>query len=723
MATRSLPVPAFGHADLSNCEREQIHLAGSIQPHGALLLVRESDEVILQTSANAAAFLDLDYDLLGVTLDRLGGDLAAHIRPILRAKPPLYPLTIRCRLGNSNQHYVALVHVPPDGGLVIELERARPAVNLTRAVEKAIHAIVASASLRTLCEETASIFKALTGYDRVMVYRFDEDGHGEVFSERREAHLEAYLGNRYPASDIPQIARRLYERTRVRVLVDVSYEPVPLVPRLCPITGRDLDMSLCFLRSMSPIHIQYLKNMGVAATLVVSLVVGGKLWGLVACHHYVARQIPFETRAACELLAETMATRVAALESFAQAQAELSVRRLEQRMIDAISQDGDWRMALFDNSQSLLAPVGASGAALLFEGQILTTGEVPGTRQLRKIAEWLDGKPRQPVTATASLGFDEPQFALLVSAASGLAATPVSNAPGEYLIWFRPERIRMVTWGGDPLEPVLIGNDPSDLSPRRSFAKWHQLVEGKCEPWTPADLTAARLIGETVTDVVLQFRSVRMLIVRDQLESVTQQLQLSDLPVVVADPRGRILLNNPAFEKLVSGAHRHLEWLEDLAPHFTDPAEARRRLRDLVNLRRTWRGEMSMQIGGETHSVLARGDPVFASPDRVLGLVLLFTDVGDRLAAEAAGRRFQDGLIENHRVPGISLDTEADFFYQKLLSSIVENAQLAALEISDGVDKAQVLQKLESVRASVDRTAAVLDHLIRHTMRADNPTS
>ena len=173
-----------------------------------------------------------------------------------------------------------------------------------------------------------------------MVYRFDEQGHGEVFSEEREPELEAFLGNHYPASDIPQIARRLYVRNRVRVLEDVEYLPVPLTPARSPLDGQQLDMSLCYLRSMSPIHIQYLKNMGVAATLVSSLLVGGRLWGLVSCHHYSPRTIQYEVRVACELLAESVATRISALQSFAQAQAELSVRRLEQRMIEAISRRG-----------------------------------------------------------------------------------------------------------------------------------------------------------------------------------------------------------------------------------------------------------------------------------------------------------------------------------------------------------------------------------------------
>ena len=191
---------------------------------------------------------------------------------------------------------------------------------------------------------------------QIPVADVDNHGHGEVFSERRQPRLEAYLGNHYPASDIPQMARRLYERNRVRVLVDVGYKPVPLKPVMSPITGKNLDMSMCFLRSMSPIHIQYLQNMGVAATLVVSLMVGGKLWGLIACHHYVSRFVHFEVRAVCELLAEAIGTRIAALESFTQAQAELSVRRIEQRLVESIAREGDWKLVLFDGSLHLLLP-------------------------------------------------------------------------------------------------------------------------------------------------------------------------------------------------------------------------------------------------------------------------------------------------------------------------------------------------------------------------------
>jgi light-regulated signal transduction histidine kinase (bacteriophytochrome) len=712
-----LSTPAFGQADLSNCEREQIHLAGSIQPHGALLVFSEPDLLVVQTSANAAAFLKLRGDPIGWSIEDLGGNLADRLRGLLRDPLHDVPASLTCSLGGSAGEFDAVIHRPAGGGLVVELEISAPAIGLSQKLDRALQMIIACATLRSLCDETARIFRQITGYDRVMVYRFDDDGHGEVFSEQVSPGLEPYLGNRYPASDIPQIARRLYVRNRVRVLSDVDYAPVPLTPRLSPLTGEDLDMSLCCLRSMSPIHLQYLKNMGVGATLVASLVVGGKLWGLVACHHYVPRTVPFEIRAASDLLAEAVSTRIAALESFIQSQAELSVRRLEQRMIEAIHREGDWRVPLFDSSQALLQPVGATGAALLFDGQILTAGEVPGTPQLREIGRWLDRRSAGPLIATVSLGLDEPAFAPLIPVASGLLATRVSSEPGEYLIWFRPERVRTITWAGDPFKPVAIGDNPMDLSPRRSFSRWHQLMEGNAEPWAAADLTAARLIGSTISDVVLQFRSVLMLIAQDQLDKVRRQVRLSEQPVIIVDTEGRILLANEAFHRLLPACHAPLEVAEDLLPLFAGSGEIRQRLRDLLDHRRTWRGEVRLESETGILPLLVRADPVYASPDRVLGFVLLFTDTSEQREAAAARLRFQEGIAERRRMVAGRRGSKADVVFQTLMSALVENAQLAAMEITDRADGADMRDMLESVRLSLARMEEMLGHLAGHIDR------
>ncbi len=711
--------PAFGEADLSNCEREQIHLAGSIQPYGALLVVREPDQTVVQASMNAPALLGFD-SVLGRKLRDLGGDLATSILP--RTIEPLdgVPVALRLRAGVAGAEFDALVHRPPSGGLVVELEPALPQPDIARRVESALQAFLSCYALRPLCEEAARVFRDVSGHDRVMIYRFAEEGHGEVFAEERRADLESYLGNRYPASDIPQVARRLYERNRLRVVADVDYLPVPLEPRLNPLTGADLDMSLGLLRSVSPMHVQYLKNMGVSATLVCSVMVGGRLWGLVACHHETPRRVPVTVRAACDLLAEALGTRIAALESFVQAQAELSVRRLEQRLVEAITREGDWRTALFDSPATLLQPLGANGAALLFEGQVQTLGEAPGTDLLRQIGAWLDARPRGAPTATNSLSRELPELNSITPVAAGVLAMPISASPGEYLVWFRPEQPRTLVWGGDPRKEIEIRDGVRHISPRRSFAKWHEVVEGCAEPWTPKDLATARLIGDSVADVVIQFRSVRMLIAEDQLAQVRRQVVASEQPVVICDARGGIALANEAFDRLLPALRgARPRRVEELAPFFANPGEIRRRLHDLLENCQSWSGEVRLADDEQAgRPMLVRADPVFSSPDRVLGFVVLFNDLGERKAADAARKRFQDVIAESHRTRAGWLDRNADIVFQGILASLVENAQLAALEIAEGVEVSRMPAMLESVRASVARTTEVLEMLARHLAEA-----
>jgi PAS domain-containing protein len=271
---------------------------------------------------------------------------------------------------------------------------------------------------------------------------------------------------------------------------------------------------------------------------------------------------------------------------------------------------------------------------------------------------------------------------------------------------------------------MVIGNDPSQLSPRRSFAQWHQVVEGTAEPWSPADLAAARLIGESVADIVLQFRAVRTLLVQDQLEHVTRQVRISEQPVIIANADGQILLTNESWQRLLGELHPGPQVLEDLPALFADPDELQRRLRDLVAQRGPWRGEIGL-VGrsGETRSLLVRADPVLSAPDRVLGYVLLFADLTERRAAESARRRFQEEVVEQHRPMTTRLDSKSDLLYRRVLSTVVSNAQLAALEITDGADPARMPEMLESVQASVTRTAELLQHLVWHSTHSseDDP--
>ena len=557
-----------------------------------------------------------------------------------------------------------------------------------------------------------------------MVYRFDEDGHGEVFAESasRSSSLISAIAippptsRRSPAASTSATASGSWPTSSMR---RCRYGPDCL-----PITGRDLDMSLCFLRSMSPIHIQYLKNMGVGATLVASLMVGGRLWGLISCHHYAPRFLHYEMRAVSELLAETVATRIAALESFAQAQAELSVRRLEQR-----HDPGDlarWRLAHAPCSTArspCCMPLGASGAALLFEGQVLTAGEVPSTPQLREIGEWLDSRERDPVIATSALATRGP--GLRPAHRTGQRAPRDSDLQ---LAWrvsglVSPGAGAHRDLGRQSVQARRLRQRPRRSCRRaarsRSGTSWSRAppIHGR-----PPIIAAARLIGETVTDVVLQFRAVRMLITQNQLEQVSRQVRRAEQPVIVADPEGRILLANQAFERLVRAAKPRLRWIEDLPDLFADPPGVRQMLTELFSHRRTWRGEQTLVAGGEAQPMMLRADPVYSSPDHVLGFVLLFNDLTERRAADQARRRFQEDIVDRHRIANVPLGTNDDLVFRNLMASVVGNAQLAALEITDGVDLAHVPAMLESVQSSVERAAELLERLVWHAAgtRPDN---
>ena len=301
-----------------------------------------------------------------------------------------------------------------------------------------------------------------------------------------------------------------------------------------------------------------------------------------------------------------------------------------------------------------------------------------------------------------------------------MLATPISATPGEYLVWFRPERVRTVTWGGDPNKPVIVGTDPRQLSPRLSFAQWHERVEGTSDPWTPADRTTAKLISGTIADMVLQFRSVRMLIAHDQLETLSRQVRLSAQPMIVANTNGRVLLTNEAFEGLLQRGHRALQLLEDLPQFFTEPMNLRRRLDDLMRHDRSWRGEVAIEtMGGVTNALMLRAEPVYASLDRKLGYLLHFDEITGRKAAERARRHFQDGMIDRRLLQTARLDLAGDRDYQSVLATVVENAQLAALEITYGVDAERMPRMLEAVRASVARSAELLEHLIWHASGTD----
>ncbi|MBK6789237.1 MAG: GAF domain-containing protein [Betaproteobacteria bacterium] len=709
--------PAFGQADLTNCERELIHLAGSIQPHGLLLVVREPGWRIVQASANAGVLLRRPLDsLLLASLAELGGDLETTLRRLAAAGDLREPQPLRCTLpaADGSARFEGAAHRVGADALVVELEPLAAGTNgadsvppgnavLLERVAQAVQRFSEASSVGTLADGVVRCVRDFTGYDRVMVYQFDPDGHGKIIAEARDPRLDSLLGHHYPATDIPQRARELYLRNRVRVLVDVNYEPAPLVPRLLPggdaQGGAELDMSLSFLRSMSPLHLQYLRNMGVTGTLVVSLVREGRLWGLIACHHYAPRHVSFAVRTATELLAEVIATRIAAIENYARAQVAIQVRRLEQRLIEATSTEGDWRLALVRNPRLLQQPLQATGAALFHEGEVLTCGEVPSTPELRALMQWIDVQAGDSAPfACSAVGRDHPALASVTPTASGVLAVRLSAVRPEYLVWFRKEQLQSVTWAGDPTKP-MIDNDPLKLSPRRSFAAWSEIVRGTAAPWTAADLALASAFGDALIDIIVQVNAVRLLIAEHQLSQVRATVADSKEAVVVASAAGDAFYANAAFHRLAEREPDECRTLEALLALFAQPTLVRQMMGQVRAEQRAWRGEMALlRPGGEPLPVSVRGEPVPARDGALLGFIFIFNDLSEHKRAEAARLRLESSLSRTGRGQGTPDGSD-------VLGAIIANASLAAMDIADGGAGPVVAPLLQEVEAAATRAA------------------
>lgn len=501
--------PAFGQADLTTCDREPIHIPGSIQPHGVLLVVDREDFAIRQYAGDTRFMFGIEHTRLAqVSLSALF-DQNTMLLIAQRLHVP-QPLVLPTTLFGINPRTGAL---PLDATIhanarqaIIELEPARRSVTASgdplAQVKAMLSALSASDSVEETCAVAARQVRETIGFDRVSVYRFLADGSGVVIAEDRNESVEGFLGLHFPMSDIPQQARELYRRNWLRLIPDIAYEPAPLMA--CPGVSDQpaLDMSYCSLRSVSPIHIEYLGNMGVTASMSLSLVIGGELWGLIACHNYSPRYLPADLRVACELYAQ-----ICSLQIEARNETDAARRRMVPRTVQGVlstrvplaSHIGE---ELINGEVSVLDLVSAGGVAVSFEGQVLTRGETPPPAFIEGLAAWL-GAQNASVFHTHELAKAYPDAGRYTGVASGLLSIFVSRDPINYVMWFRPEVTRTVTWAGNPDKAVERGLHGARLTPRISFAAWQAEVRGQSEPWDEVDLDAVNRFRVWLLETVL----------------------------------------------------------------------------------------------------------------------------------------------------------------------------------------------------------------------------
>jgi chemotaxis family two-component system sensor kinase Cph1 len=480
--------------DLSNCDREPMRIPSLIQPHGALLAARDPDLRIVYASENSTEMLGLAPSaLFEMTLpEALGAAAVKSIQQALAAEryfpPEINTFAIPSRQG---AYFDAMSHRHGDL-LCVELEPSLGSRSwdlLSMRIEQAIRELRRAKTLEELTASIPPLIYELTGYDRVMVYRYDQDGYGEVIAERKDLDMEPFLGLHYPATDIPRQAKELYLLQRIRTIVDVGYRPVQVIGHAEFTHGEPLDMTNCGLRSVSPMHIKYLQNMGVGGSFGISLIHENRLWGMVLCHHRSAKLIPPEVRTLCDFLGQLISVLIRLNLQTSNTAERLQKKLLLQGLTAAIGGHGSVVAALAEAS-SLLRLTGADGAFLRIGGQAHLIGKTPDLADAASLMTACRADLTEATLSSHEMGKRFPAFAHLASVASGFLFVPLKG-PNDGILWFRQEITEAVRWAGKPDASKVSSDDGFRISPRKSCAAWEEVQRGRSLPWRPSEIEAA----------------------------------------------------------------------------------------------------------------------------------------------------------------------------------------------------------------------------------------
>ncbi len=436
-----------------------------------------------------------------------------------------------------------------------------------------------------LCEALARQVAELTGFDRVLLYSFDHEEHGTVLTEITNGKLPSYLGMRFPASDIPKQARELYLLNTIRLIPDAGYTPSPLRG----VQGQDaaaLDLSLSLLRSVSPTHLQYMQNMGTVASMSVSLVTGGRLWGLISAHHAEPKLVPYLVRSACDMLSKVAGTQLASFHTAARLEQTVQLHAVQRNIMTELAAEPNYLEGLTRVLPQLLEVTEAAGVALVIDDQIEGHGEVPDAAALRRLAEWLDSKDEMDLWSSSHLSAELPWMESLSEIASGLLAVRISSVQRRYILWFRPEIVKTVRWAG---EPGKIMEANQQLNPRNSFAEWKEIVRGRCAPWTAVQVESARDFRAALTTVGLRRAEEAIELGEARFQQLTQTLPVR---VFTSDDSGRLTYTNERWQ--ATGMASAGRWFDEALLSPDDAAMCAALWRQTVAENRTFEVEVRL---------------------------------------------------------------------------------------------------------------------------------
>lgn len=599
--------------DLTICDREPIHLLGAIQSFGFLLAV-SSDWLVSRASENLAEHVGMAWgDALGQPLDKVLSEEAVHdIRnrmAYLQGEDSVERL-LRIRLKPDLPEYDVAIHFS-HSMIIIEGEPSAPAghedIGIT--VRSMLMRQSQANSLQNFQLNAVRQIRAITGFDRVMLYRFDQDGAGEVVAESVVSKRESFLGLRYPSTDIPRQARALYVRNVLRVIADLQDPGSRIMPER-DLNGQPIDLSMSVLRSVSPVHIEYLSNMGVRASLSISVICEGRLWGLIACHHYGVLRPSLEQRTAAELFGRMFSMMLESREREETAAYEQRSRAITDRLMAVVAQDAE----LLHNpewiGETISAAVPNDGVGVYLDGRISLSGMAPDETQFRALVRDLSTGAASQIVITDHLSRIHLPAEAYAERAAGLLAIPISRSPRDYVILFRSEKVRSVRWAGDPQKAMEEDANGVRLSPRKSFEAWRQLVQGVSEPFTSAEQRVAEAVRTSLLEVVLLLAEGRE---SDQAKAHERQ----DLLIAELNHRVRNVLS--LVRSLISRTRASAQSYEEFAETLEGRVQSLARAHDQLTTKRWGPVEIEPLVRAEASAYLGdNGDRIRLSGPQVL---------------------------------------------------------------------------------------------------------
>lgn len=634
--------------DLTSCDLEPIHEIGSVQAAGFLIAV-DPDWRVTRASANCSQYLGQPIEeILGANLGTLILPTAIHAirnRLFSLQGPDAVERAFAIQFQVGGPEFDLAVH--KIGNLiVVEAEASEPLgdLNAGAMVRSMIDRVQDELSVTGLAQQAVRLVQALTGYDRVMIYHFHPDSSGEVIAERARADMEPFLGLRYPASDIPKQARALLVRNPVRILFDARGDTSPVLSIEGP-SDQPLDMSMSSLRSHSLMHLEYLQNMGVGASLTISLLKNGVLWGLISCHHNTPRSIGFERRTTAELFAQVLSLLIDRCERNEILKYEAQTRELTGTLLATIAKKGIANQDFTELANHLIAVVPCDGTGYCIDGKITLSGTTPTLEEFGYLRAFLDGVADSQVYSTDEIGKVYPPGSAFVERAAGMLAIPISTVPRDYLVFFRKETASLVTWAGDPNKPVTVGGANGDrLTPRKSFEAWQATVRGKSKPWTESERRAAEALKVTVLEVVLR------LISSTEAERARAR-EKQDFLVAELNHRVRNILG--LIRGLVSQSHVNAEDIDTFAKVLGDRVHALARAHDQITAKNWDPGSFKTLIATEAGAYLGNADAivrmsgpsVMLVPQALSTLALVFHELITN-AAKYGSLKVQNGYVE-----------------------------------------------------------------------------